>query len=364
MLAQLADNASSDLRELALLANHKSVGITILALAIIRVGWRIGHPPPPLPASMPAWQVTASHVSHWALYALLFLMPVSGWLMSSATAYSVSWFNLFQLPDLVAPDPQRAELFEEIHEFLAYTLGAVASLHVLAALKHHFLDKDTVLSRMITASSFAGFVVIAVVGGAWLGGMGERSAPAASRSPETSGANDAGALDVSSGLPAWQIDYATSYIRFTGDQAGASFEGTWEAWQATLQFSVDDLGASAFDVTIDTSSANTQDTDRDATLSDPEWFDALTYPEATFRTKRFTTTDDGYAASAELVIKNVVSPVELVFAVEREGNRRALTGTANLDRLALGVGTGEWADTDWIGQYVTVEVLVNATVSQ
>jgi cytochrome b561 len=119
VLAQLADNAPSDLRELALLANHKSVGITILVVAMVRVAWRLLHTPPALPATMPRWQVTASAISHWSLYALLFAVPVTGWLMSSASAYSVSWFNLFQLPDFVSPNPDLKDVFEEIHEIVA-----------------------------------------------------------------------------------------------------------------------------------------------------------------------------------------------------------------------------------------------------
>ncbi|MDA1064503.1 MAG: cytochrome b, partial [Proteobacteria bacterium] len=132
ILANLAEGAAdsgSALRELALLANHKSVGITVLALVIVRLMWRVKKPPPALPATMDQWQILASHISHWALYGLIILIPVSGWLMSSASAYSVSWFNLFQLPDFVAPDPGLKELFKETHELLGKLLFVVAVVH-------------------------------------------------------------------------------------------------------------------------------------------------------------------------------------------------------------------------------------------
>ncbi len=364
ILAQFAENASSDLHELALLANHKSVGITILAIAVVRIAWRLSHPPPPPPATMARWQVTASAVSHWSLYTLLFAIPISGWLMSSASAYSVSWFSLFQLPDFVAPNPELKEAFEETHEILAKLLLVIASVHVAASLKHALIDKDDVLHRMLSTASLALFAIVATFGTAWLGSAGESPAS----NPATMPASSSGAAAMpgeatSSDLPAWQIDYTQSYIRFTGDQAGAAFEGVWESWNASLQFSPEHVAAGVFDVTVATSSGNTQDADRDSTLSDPEWFDTMNFPEAYFRTSRFLIPDDGgYIANGELIIKNLSSPAELVFDVEVDGNKRVLTGSMQLDRLALRVGTGEWEDTEWVGKDVTVDVQVIATV--
>ena len=366
ILAQLADNAASDLRELALLANHKSVGITILAVAIVRIAWRVANPPPALPAGMPRWQVTASHVSHWSLYALLLLIPVSGWLMSSASAYSVSWFNLFQLPDFVQPDAGMADVYEEIHEILAKALFVIATLHILAALKHALFDKDDVLHRMLSSTSLGLFVVVAAAGAAWLGGAGSSSiAPVAATTSAGQPADPALAAASGSDLPEWDIDYESSYIRFFGDQAGAEFEGVWESWQAQLRFSGDDLASSAFDVTINTASGNTRDADRDSTLKDPEWFDAMSFPEAWFRASTFTTSDDqGFVADGQLVIKGAAAPAQLYFSVDESGDSRVLTGTAQLNRLDHGVGTGEWEDTEWVGAAVRVEVRVEATIPE
>jgi cytochrome b561 len=98
---------------------------------------------------MPGWQRLAAQINHWALYALLFAMPLTGWMMSSASNYPVSWFGLAQLPDLVAPDRSLKELLEEVHELLAIVLIALALLHVAAALKHQFFDRDGLLFRML-----------------------------------------------------------------------------------------------------------------------------------------------------------------------------------------------------------------------
>jgi len=150
-LGERAEDAEDLVRELALFANHRSVGITILVLAIIRLLWRWRNPPPPLPDCLPRWQVIASRTSHWSLYGILLAMPLSGWLMTSAGDVSVSWFSLVQLPDFVAPDHELHEAFEEVHKLLAKLLFVIASLHILAALKHRLFDKDGVLQRMLSA---------------------------------------------------------------------------------------------------------------------------------------------------------------------------------------------------------------------
>jgi len=156
-LAQLAENAGAMKREhpaavieqLSLLARHKSVGITILMLAILRLFWRTLSAVPQLPVNTPRWQVRAAHASHTLFYVLLFALPITGWMMSSAANYPVSWFRLATLPDLVAPNKDLHEALEDVHGALAGTLFVLAILHVLAAFKHHFIDHDEVFKRML-----------------------------------------------------------------------------------------------------------------------------------------------------------------------------------------------------------------------
>jgi len=145
-------NKVEDLQGLAkipTLALHKSVGMTIFGLAILRLLWRLANPVPPMPSDTPPWQRVAAHVSHWALYGLLFIIPLFGWLMSSARNFPVSWFKLFTFPDLIAPNRPAYEFFHEAHELLAATLFYIAIVHIAAALKHHFIDRDNVLRRML-----------------------------------------------------------------------------------------------------------------------------------------------------------------------------------------------------------------------
>lgn len=148
-LALYAETLGLGLEKLATLARHKSVGITIFGLAVLRLCWRRWSPPPPLPASMPRWEHMAARSSHILLYALLLVLPLTGWLMSSAAGFSVSWFGLFALPDLIPADPLWQGRLESVHETLAWSLAALALLHALAALRHHFVLRDQVLLRML-----------------------------------------------------------------------------------------------------------------------------------------------------------------------------------------------------------------------
>jgi cytochrome b561 len=126
---------------------HKWAGICILVLSALRLLWRLAHrPPADLP--MPAWQSRAAHATHWALYALFFAVPLAGWAYSSAAGFPVVLFGLWQLPDFVSANRGLAEAIKPLHGTLAWALATLAALHVLAALKHHFVDRDGLLQRM------------------------------------------------------------------------------------------------------------------------------------------------------------------------------------------------------------------------
>ena len=148
-LAYQADKLPLGLAKIAVLARHKSFGITILALVLLRLIWRMIGEHPANPPGMPRWQTIGARVSHIALYALLIVTPLAGWLMSSARNFPVSWFGLVTLPDFIAPNRPAYDFLHETHELLAGTLFWLALLHVAAALKHHFVDRDNVLRRML-----------------------------------------------------------------------------------------------------------------------------------------------------------------------------------------------------------------------
>ena len=135
--------------KLKLFSYHKWVGVTVFTLTFVRLLWRTTHQPPPLPSSITRWQQRASHVAHYLLYALLIAVPVSGWLMSSAKGVQTVWFGMLALPDLVSRDKALGELLNTVHKGMNITLLALVVVHVLAGLKHHFIDRDNVMSRML-----------------------------------------------------------------------------------------------------------------------------------------------------------------------------------------------------------------------
>jgi cytochrome b561 len=149
VLARMQEHLPLGARKLAILARHKSVGMTILILAILRLAWRLGHAAPPLPEGMRPYERWAARATHIAFYVLLFAMPLTGWMMSSAKNYSVSWFGLFTWPNLIGKNERAFDLLRSTHDILSNVLFAIAVLHILAALKHHFWDRDDVLVRMI-----------------------------------------------------------------------------------------------------------------------------------------------------------------------------------------------------------------------
>jgi cytochrome b561 len=125
---------------------HKSFGITVFALILLRIYWRVIHTPPPLPASIAAWQQKAAKASHHTLYLLMLLMPLSGLIMAIYSKYGVKWFGIHLITGL--DNEAMRGLFKSVHLALAWIILIVVAIHVLAALKHKFVDKDEVMERM------------------------------------------------------------------------------------------------------------------------------------------------------------------------------------------------------------------------
>jgi cytochrome b561 len=139
---------------------HKSIGVTLLGLAILRLLWRWSHRPPPLPTGYKAWEARASHVTHVLLYVILFAMPVTGWVMDSAykdaAAHPMLWFGLFEWPRIAAIQHLDPALRDRVHDgfgaahtWLSYLLYGLFALHVAGALKHQWLDGESELERML-----------------------------------------------------------------------------------------------------------------------------------------------------------------------------------------------------------------------
>lgn len=129
---------------------HKWVGVTVLALAVLRLVWRLTHAAPPLPDGVSSWQKGAARAGHALLYLLMIVMPVTGWIYSNLTGYPVVYLGKIPLPDLVERNRELAETFVKVHATLGIVLAVVIAGHVLAALHHQFIARDGTLLRMLS----------------------------------------------------------------------------------------------------------------------------------------------------------------------------------------------------------------------
>ena len=130
---------------------HKSIGMLVLLLGLVRLGWQIGHRPPPLPASVKRWERRLSATVHWLFYALMILIPLSGWIFTSASLkrHPLIFFGIFPLPMFPVPqDKAIAGVWADRHELMAYAMLALLLLHIAGVLKHRFVQHDHLLNRM------------------------------------------------------------------------------------------------------------------------------------------------------------------------------------------------------------------------
>lgn len=136
-------------QKLKLYSWHKWIGISVLILTCVRAAWRATHAPPPANPAHALWQRRLASATHISFYGLLFALPMSGWLFSSASGYPVKYFGLILLPDLVEKSQSLASLLGDVHQVLAMLLAGLLVLHIAGALKHQLIEKDGTLKRML-----------------------------------------------------------------------------------------------------------------------------------------------------------------------------------------------------------------------
>ncbi|HSV04615.1 MAG TPA: YceI family protein [Phenylobacterium sp.] len=382
---------------------HKSIGITILGLSLLRVAWRLINPPPPMPATMAPWEKHLARVVHAGFYVIMIGMPLTGWIMVSASRIVVPtllygvvpWPNFPGLSEL-APGAKRMwqDLGQTSHVTLSKFIYVLLALHVAGALKHQLFSRDEpVLARMAPGAVDGRWFeprLIAIVA-AFLGVIafgwlvtppppGMAPAPAAAQpapaaaspSPEAPGrsaAHDAApaagpAAPRASPAPAGPVRWIVqpgSSLGFQTSWSGQPLTGRFDKWKADILFSPEALGRSHVTVTIDVASVNTGDQQRDASLPSDDWFDAAAHPQAVFTANRIVKAGgERYVAHGKLTLRGVSRPVDLPFRLHITGDRAEASGVTSLDRTAFGVGQGEWRQTDQIPAKVSVSVHLTA----
>lgn len=339
-----------------LYALHKSVGITLLGLAVLRLVWR-AFDARPLHAPGPGWQRLAATSTHYAIYGLMFAVPLAGWALNSAANFPLQWFGLVNLPAIVPADKVAKELYEELHELGAIALLVLAAIHVAAAWKHHLVDKDNTLKAMIPfgkpdgGSGAAGLLAALLAGALVLAPSGEAVAAQAKAAP---------AKPAPAAVAAWTTDAARSKLTFTGTQQGEAFTGRFKAYTPKITFAPEALAASSWEVSIDIRSADSANAERDETMRTADWFDVARFPTATFKTVGFRagTAAGSYIADGDLTIKGKTRRIALPFSWKpaADGKTATLTAQVVLERTQWDLGLGDWLDDAYVGRKVTVGV--------
>lgn len=393
-------------RAIAAFQLHKSLGLTILVLSLLRLAWRLLNPPPPLPAAMPVWEKFAARATHWAFYALMIGIPLSGWLYVSTQWRGTNplnvptlWFGAFEVPHLfglneVAREQRSAYAATafNVHGYLAWSAAGLLVLHVAAALKHHFLNRDGVLAHMVPGLTVRGdpaplldrrrtVILSAGLGAIVLGAAAillalfrtplastvavATAGPAAAAiapGPATT-SSDAGVLPL--GLSVWNFAPARGEIFFSGTHAGVAFRGRFTRWSAALRFDAADLAQSSVSASIETGSATDGVPLHDETLPQAEWFDVAHYPSAAFRSTRITARDaQHYDIEGTLTLKNrelaVVPPLLLKF----ENGAAIITGKFEIDRHDADLGLESDPQAEYVSRKIGVEVRVEGDTNR
>jgi len=321
---------------------HKSFGVTLFALVLIRLAWRQISPPPVMPADMSVWERRAAKSAHSALYVLMLALPLSGWARVSASPLSIPTevFGLFTLPHIpwLASLPSETKqawepVFQTVHWAIAWVLVAVVAVHALAALRHALILKDDVMQRMLPGRARK------AVTSALLAGLLVPLAWGEARAAE------------------WKILPDQSEIGFSGSAAGQTIEGVFEEFSGDVKFDPSAPEQTESTIIIQIGSVSTGNSDVDGTLPGSDWFNTSEYPQATFTADSAVKAEgaNAYLLNGTLELKGNSGEVTVPFTIDISGDTASATGQLTINRLEYGVGP----DGPISGITVTEEVTVS-----
>ncbi|WAT18699.1 cytochrome b/b6 domain-containing protein [Aurantiacibacter sp. MUD11] len=354
---------------------HKSIGMTILALSLLRLGWRFTHArPAPIEGGVTGMLAGAVHVG---FYVFMIAMPLTGWALVSSDPIDVPTvlFGVVPLPHLPIGEAWN-ELAEEAHEWLAWGGLALFALHVIGALRHHFLIKDGLLARM---SPDKGGFALGMLAFVLLLGLGVLFGVAQDRSmeieppveetaalepvepsptPTQEAVEDEEAVEEAEEEvaeadepeevapepagppPSWAIQPGGS-LRFSVTNSGSALNGRFESWSGNIVMDPDNPATATITIRVDLGSATLGDATQDTMLRGGDFLDASSFPQATWRSTAVRrVSGNRYEADGTLSLKGASRPQRITFTLEGSGNRRSVTGNATVDRNAFSVGTG------------------------
>ncbi len=357
---------------------HKSIGVSILVLTVARILWRVMNKPPE-EVPMEHTQALIAKAVHIGFYGLMILMPLTGWMLVSASTHGLptiiyntfSWPHLPILPNLTEETKHAIDPFlENAHSKLAWVAIVLLGLHVAGALKHQFIDKDGLMARMLPGifgstdgvaqpakgvlvafGGAAAFFAIIVGLGMFIGNADAKPAP--NETPQQQAPVEI--------IPNWEINKEESTIGFSGIYNKKPFEGQFESWTAKINYDPDTMQAAQIEVIVDTASAKTGDTYSDKSLVGTDFFDVKTYPEARFAANGVFATDDGLELTAVLTLKGQDFPIRMPFTLDIADGSAVMNSSFALDRVSLGLGVENDPNAEWISQTIDMNVKIVAS---
>ncbi|MEL7231810.1 MAG: cytochrome b/b6 domain-containing protein, partial [Pseudomonadota bacterium] len=312
---------------------HKSVGITILLLTITRIVWRVMNPPPPLPADMNEQEKNASHLVHMAFYGLMIALPLTGWLYSSVSTrldVPTVLYGVLSWPDVPYAEAMKTNLISGIantsHTVLALLAVGMLALHLGGALKHELSAEEGVIKRMLPsgllgktkAPSTKGRGTLVAFGSAIAALVFVTGAPGVVIALSGGGAAFAAGSDIEAN---WAVDYDQSEIRFSGVHDGNDYTGTFQNWDAAIQFDPSAPEDANVEVTVSTASARASQKLYTDSLPSPEWLNIGAFPTATVEIVDITGIKDrAYVSTARLTLKDITIEREFQFVLDIDGD--------------------------------------------
>ena len=351
---------------------HKTLGVAIFFIALARIFWAISQPKPGLLNGDHKAEALAAETVHWLLYGSLLLVPLSGWMHHAATTgFAPIWWPFGQNLPLIPKDETVAELFSTSHHVLQWVLIASLVLHILGAFKHHLLDGDATLRRMLPGDISAAptsaqpghalpivaamcIWLMAFLGAISLGWFNtshtvqdQSSAPSAPASPYEDQINN------------WVVSDGT--LNLSIRQLGSNVTGEFTDWNANISYTdIADAEGRHGTVTVQIETGSIKLGTVSNQTKGPDYLDVAQFPTATF-TADILSTAEGLAATGQLTIRDISVPVSLPFDLAIDGTMAQASGKMTLDRRDFGIGAGV-SDAGSLGFEVIISF--NLTASQ
>ncbi len=352
---------------------HKTVGVTVFAVAITRIIWTIFQPHPVLLNSDKTLESQAAITVHWILYGSIILMPLTGWLHHSAVeGFAPIWWPLPQDLPFVPKSPWLGSIFEAAHFYTLILLGIALALHISGALKHALIDKDDTLKRMVPGIhqsmelgasnppprsvpigvAVFSFLIVGVASVVDVTGGGANTNPNSANTSQV----DAGATNPAT---QWLVDMQNSSLNIEIIQSGKPVSGEFGSWNASIEFDPANLENASTKVDIAIASLSLGSVSKQAVGTD--FLNVDLYPSATFKSDTFVRTgENAYEAHGQLTLAGQVRPVILPFNLIIEDQRAFVEGEVAISRLDFDIGKKGFSNDAMVGFDVLIKVALEA----